>query len=485
MDELLTGWGRTAATRASVVAVPVAEPTSPGVGDEPTPFEQAVSEQIRTAGPRGLIARGLGRSYGDAAQNAGGTVLQLPAAGNGGRALGRTSGCIAQADGIGPVDSVTGEVSVAAGVSLDALLRVVVPQGWFVPVTPGTRQVSVGGALAADVHGKNHHHDGSFATSVTRVRLVDGRGDVHRLTPADRAFWAVAGGMGLCGVVTEVRLRLRPVSSAWMTVRTERTTDLDATMAALAEADRSQYSVAWIDCLGPRSTGGNSSTGSCTGGGRGVVTSAEHTAAADVDGRHRHDPLAFRPTARLAAPPGTPNVLSRPAITAFNEAYFRAAPTRPTIGQHPAASFFHPLDAVRGWNRLYGRRGFVQYQLLAPDPETVRAVLAELQRARAASFLAVLKRFGPGNAGPLSFPAAGWTLAVDLPAGLDGLPTVLDRLDDRVAADGGRVYLAKDSRLRPELLGAMYPQLDRWRELRAGLDPQRVFVSDLSRRLAL
>jgi decaprenylphospho-beta-D-ribofuranose 2-oxidase len=435
-DRLLTGWGRTAPSRADVVSAAAPE---------------NVAALVRAAGARGILARGLGRSYGDAAQNGGGTVVSLR-----------------DTVEIGPVDA-TGLVRCSAGTSVDELLRRVVPQGWFVPVTPGTRHVTLGGALATDVHGKNHHRDGSIAAHVTSVRLVDGAGAVRDLTPADEAFPALPGGMGLTGIVTDLTLRLRPVTSAWMTVHTERTADLDDTMRALTEADAHSYSVAWIDCLSESA--------------RGIVTSGEHAPADAVPGG---DPLAFTPRTLAAAPAWTPpRLLSRASIAAFNTLYYLAAARTPPVSRQHAASFFHPLDVVRDWNRLYGAPGFVQHQFVVADPELVRWALGELRAARAPSFLTVLKRFGPSSGAPLSFPLPGWTLAVDLPAGMPGLAELLDRLDERICADGGRIYLAKDSRLRPELLPTMYPELDRWLGLRAQLDPHGVFSSDLSRRLQL
>ena len=435
-DRLLTGWGRTAPSRADVVAT--AEPEN-------------VASWIRAAGPRGVLARGLGRSYGDAAQNSGGTVIDLR-----------------NTVEIGPVDAV-GAVRCSAGTSLEELLCRVLPAGWFAPVTPGTRQVTLGGALAADVHGKNHHRDGSLAGHVTSVRLVDGLGHVRELTPKDELFWALPGGMGLCGIVTDLTLRLRPVTSAWMTVRTERTADLDQTISALSAADAHTYSVGWIDSL--------------SASGRGIVTSGEHTPADEVD---RADPLRFAPRALAVAPAwAPPHLLNKASIAAFNAAYYAAAPRRPKVTQQHSMAFFHPLDVVRGWNRLYGTAGFLQYQFVVSDVEVVRWALAELRKGSAPSFLTVLKRFGPGNRAPLSFPAAGWTLAVDLPSEVPGLAGLLDILDERVCAAGGRVYLAKDARLRPQLLPSMYPELPRWQELRDRLDPNRVFSSDLSRRLML
>ena len=441
-SQLVHGWGRTAPTAARVLRV-----GSPG----------EVGDVVRGAGPRGVLVRGLGRSYGDAAQNSGGTLLDLQ-----------------DLDTIGPIDPTTGEIDCGTGVSIDRLLRVVLPRGWFVPVTPGTRMVSLGGAVAADVHGKNHHRDGSIGSHVTELELVDGRGERRTARPGDPAFDAVLGGLGLAAVVTSVRLRLRPVTSSWMRAETSRTADLEETMATLEEVDRGAcYSVAWLDCL---------ASGARTG--RGVVSSGDHAEAAEIASQPT-DPLAFDPPGSLAAPPWTPGwLLGRRRVAAFNQAYHRLSPVRRTAAFVPVGSFFHPLDRIRGWNRLYGPAGFVQYQFVVADPALVRAALAELQDARAPVFLAVLKRLGPGGTAPLSFPVPGWTLALDLPADPQ-LGPVLDRLDRLVADAGGRVYLAKDARLAPDLVAVMYPELGRWRELRDQLDPDHVFRSDLARRLHL
>ena len=441
---MLTGWGRTAPTRAQVGC-----PAS--VMD--------VMAAVASAGPRGVLARGMGRSYGDAAQNAGGLVLTL-------RRL----------DAISPIEAVSGELTCGAGVSLDALLRHSVPRGWFVPVTPGTRQVSLGGAVAADVHGKNHHSDGSLGRHVTRLELVDGRGELRRLTPDDELFWATVGGMGLTGVITSVTVRMIRIDSAWMAVETRRTADLDDTMASLVGGDTvHRYSVAWIDCLARGS-----------GLGRGVVTSGEHLPAAQLEGAAREQPLSFAPHTRLTAPPWAPGgLLGRRCVSAFNELYYRQAPRSAEQATVHLAEYFHPLDAIAHWNRLYGRPGFVQYQFVTPGAATVHAVLKLLQHADAPVLLAVLKRFGPASGAPLSFPAPGWTLALDIPARAPGLAAALDAADRLVLDSGGRVYLAKDARIARTVFAAMYPELDRWRQLRTAADPHGVFTSDLARRLQL
>lgn len=443
---LLTGWSRTAPSTATVVGV--ADPDD-------------VDAVLAHAGARGVIARGLGRSYGDAAQNAGGTVVDA-----------RTLA------GVRAVDLAAGTVRADAGVSLDTLMRSLIPLGWFVPVTPGTRFVTVGGALAADVHGKSHHTDGSFANHVDAFVLHTPKGTTTVTTDTDsELFWGTAGGMGLTGIVSEVTMRLLPVETSMIRAEHVRCRDLDTVMAAMVEGDADhRYSAAWIDCL---------ATGASLG--RSILSRGTHATVDELPPRLRDDPLRFDPRTVVRAPAWAPNrVLNRLSISVFNELWYRVTPA---LHGHVESitSFFHPLDGVGGWNRLYGSRGFLQYQYVVPDDATdaVRRSLEMLSDARAASFLAVLKRFGPGNPGPLSFPAPGWTLALDVPCTVPGLAGLLDRLDELVVEAGGRVYLAKDSRLRPELVPRMYPDLARFAELRTRVDPSGVLRSDLQRRLHL
>jgi decaprenylphospho-beta-D-ribofuranose 2-oxidase len=444
--QLLSGWGNTAPSLATVV-----QPRS----------AQEVSDALEAArGP--MIARGLGRSYGDAAQCAGGTVLSN-------RSLWELSS----------IDPDSGLVEVGAGVSLDELLNVAIPAGWFVPVTPGTRQVTVGGAIAADIHGKNHHVDGSFMSHVKALSLATPTG-AHQLSPEGdpELFWATAGAMGLTGVVTKATIKMIPIATSYVSVDTERFEDLDAIMAAMLSGDDDyRYSVAWVDCM----TAGAHM-------GRGVLTRGDHAPMDALDQRQSAQPLS-PPSGSLLKIPFTPpsGLLNRLSIKAFNEAWFRKAPKHLDGEIQSLASFFHPLDGVALWNRLHGHRGFLQYQFVVDDAhgEVVREAIEVLSAASVPSFLAVLKRFGAQDPGPLSFPMKGWTLALDVPIGPPQLPWVLDALDTLVGEAGGRLYLAKDSRLSPELVRTMYPRLGELEAVRAKVDPKGRLTSDLSRRLGL
>ena len=442
-SKTLTGWGRTHPVSARVV--------------HPSTLAE-LQELVRAAPSRTLIARGLGRSYGDAAQLDGGTVIELPAF-----------------NGI-DLDPARGTVTAGAGVSLDQILRVIVPAGFFLPVTPGTRNVTVGGAIATDVHGKNHHVDGSFGNHVQRLLLVDGSGSLRELTPDGedaQFFWATIGGMGLTGVIVEATFALIPITSSLISVDTTRFQDLESLMAAMVEADSTyRYSVAWVDSLDPK--------------GRGVLTCGDHAPAEALPKAQQADPLYYDPKALAGAPSFLPGgLLNRFTVRAFNEAWYRKAPKHREGELQAIAPFFHPLDGVQDWNRIYGPAGFLQYQFAVPNESAhlVPRTLEALRKVGAPSFLTVLKRFGAGNRGPLSFPIAGWTLAADVSAAVPGLLEVLDQLDEEVLAAGGRLYLAKDSRQSAKMYQASYSKLQEWLSTSNATSAHSLFSSDISIRV--
>jgi decaprenylphospho-beta-D-ribofuranose 2-oxidase len=440
----LTGWGRIAPSTATW-----AEP----------PTAQAAAELLDGTGKGAMIARGLGRSYNNAAQSAGGTVIST-----------------ARLNRIISLDPETGVVIAQAGVSLEDLMVAGLPHGWFVPVSPGTRKVSIGGAIAADVHGKNHHVAGSFASHVTELDLIIPGGELRTVTPDSELFWATAGGMGLTGFITQATIQLKKVETSRVRVDTFRTADIDETMAVLTEHDTTYgYTVAWSD-----------STARGKALGRSVITSGDFASPADLPAGE--DAFAFDPRARLGVPGIVPpGLLNRYSIAAANEVWYRKAPKSRAGEIQAIGQFFHPLDGVRNWNRVYGPGGFRQYQYVIPfgAEDAVRRSFAMVSAAHAPSFVTVLKRFGAADPGLLSFPVPGWTLALDFPARTPGLALLLDALDRLVVSQGGRVYLAKDSRVAAATLEQMYPRLEEFRKIRAGLDPAGTLASDLSRRLGI
>ncbi len=449
---LLTGWGLAAPGAAELIDV----------------TEDTVAAAVKELPDRGGIARGLGRSYGDPAQNSGGHVLRL-----------------APADDQISIDVATDTVTAGGGVSLDHLLTVIMPGGYFVPVTPGTRFVTVGGAIASDIHGKNHHADGSFGSHVTRLRLMLADTTIVELGPNPapgndhELFWATVGGMGLTGIILDATFRLIPVETSRMIVETRRVGHLDEIMERMSEHDAAvRYSVAWIDLL---------ATGRQLG--RGVLSDGEHATLDQLKPKQAAAPLEYSGKQLAALPPLVPGpgVINRLSATAFNEAWFRKAPKHRQGEIQSIPAYFHPLDGVGGWNRVYGRQGFLQYQFVVPfgAEHVLRTVIERIAAAKLPIFLTVLKRFGPGNQAPLSFPMGGWTLAVDVGAGVKGLPDLLHNLDALVLDAGGRHYLAKDFHTSPSAIRRGYPRLDEWLAVRQRVDPIGVWASDLSRRLGL
>jgi FAD/FMN-containing dehydrogenase len=410
----------------------------------------------------GLVARGNGRAYGDAAIGERVTLL--------------TKGL----DRIRTFDPVTGRISVEAGVLLSDLLSVVVPKGFFPPVVPGTKFVTIGGMIASDIHGKNHHRDGGFGDHVERLTLAlpDGSTVTCSRHENPEILSATIGGMGLTGTILDATFRLRPFETGWMRQTTTVARDLDGAIKALQETSGATYSVAWIDCLARGASLGRS-----------LIFAAEHATQRDLDAlRPGADPFPSSRHGRLAVPLDLPSfTLNRLSVSAFNELYFRAGAVRSgypfLVHWDP---YFFPLDGIGSWNRIYGRRGFLQYQCVVPT-EQARAVLGHIlervAKRGSASFLAVLKQLGPSH-GNLSFPLEGFTLTLDLPVSDEAFP-LLDELDRSVVEAGGRLYLAKDARQSPATFEAGYSGLSRFRDLRRAIGATGRISSRLSARLGI
>jgi decaprenylphospho-beta-D-ribofuranose 2-oxidase len=454
-ERSLTGWGRTRASRSRVF-----RPRS----------VQDVLELLAAGAGRGggLIARGAGRSYGDAAQNAGGEVLDM------------TGMCR-----ILSIDRERRLVSAEAGATIAELLSALAANGLMLPVVPGTRHVTLAGAIASDIHGKNHHRDGGMARHLASLSLCTPAGERLDVSPESDPdlFYATLGGMGLTGVIVQATLRAEPLPSCVLD-DADRTDGLEQTLELMTADDPHRYSVAWLDLL----AGGSKNGRAIVSRSDPLAEGADGTDGPATRGRHsrRHGMQLGKPL--LDVPRRFPGALLHPAgVRAFNALRWRSAPRTQRGHELALAPYFFPLDVLGEWNRLYGRGGLIQYQFVVPvGQETALMSCFELiRRRRLPVYLAVFKRLGASFGGPLSFPLEGWTLAADLPADAPGLAAALDELDELVAGCGGRVYLSKDVRLRPEVLRVMYPQLERFEAQRARVDPEGMLRSDLARRLGL
>lgn len=461
--QTLGGWGN-----FPVKKCPVARPSS----------VEALRAAVTSPQYSSCISRGLGRSYGDSAIPGDGPAILHE----------RLNRFLS-------FDPNTGILECEAGVSLAEIIEVFLPRGWFLPTTPGTKHVTLGGAIAADVHGKNHHHDGSFGNHVLDLRLLTASGEIVTCGPRDQdqgpnhdhdpnqgqdnnnnLFWATVGGMGLTGAILSARLQLCRVETAYCQVQYKRTADLDQTLGLFETTDRDyRYSVAWIDCL---------ASGKSLG--RSVVMLGNDASVDALPTRLRDRPLAMPKRRNKTVPFFFPRwVLNPLTVKAFNGLFYARHGDRERVIDYN--SYFYPLDAVSHWNRIYGKRGFIQYQALFP-PETSRRGLVELlqtiARTRRASFLAVLKRSGPGNRGLLSFLREGHTLALDLPntGNLRGLVRELDAI---LMKHAGRLYLAKDALMTPDVFRTMYDRLDAFRAVKRAVDPHNRFVSLQARRLEI
>ena len=426
----LMGWGRVHRSSSTV--------HEPG----------AVTDLRIPASP--TIVHAGGRSYGDTALNADGSAIST-----------------ASLNRIVAFDEATGAITVEPGVTFRQLLHEFLPRGWLVPVTPGTGFATIGGAVALDVHGKNHETAGSFGQHVTALSLLTPDDAVRTITPdQDQAlFRATIGGIGLTGIITSISFRMKRVPGPAVRVHERRMPDLATFLAAMEQA-AGAYSVGWID-------------GTARGAklGRGILEVAEPTA----------DTLTHRGKA-VRIPIDFPGFALNPlTVSTFNALYYRRVPKAGRTRLARYETFLYPLDALHDWNRIYGRGGFHQFQCVVPyeaGEKALRALLEIIAERRQASFLAVLKRMGPGRAGMLSFPMPGYTLALDFPAKA-GIEALHARLVHVTRDFGGRVYLAKDALIGPEDVAAMYPELQDFRAILAEIDPQQRMRSDMARRLGI
>lgn len=406
------------------------------------------------------IARGWGRSYGDVSVNPGGGVINMT----------RLNRMLS-------FDETAGILECESGVSLEEILEVIVPRGWFLPVTPGTKFVTIGGAIANDVHGKNHHVDGSFGQHVTRLTLLTPMGLLLSCSPTENSdvFWATVGGIGLTGIILTASIKLQRITSAYIRVDYRQCRNLDALLAAIRETDdKYKYSVAWVDCMSK----GNKL-------GRSALMSGDHLSASDLPARYGHAlsvPVKFKPN----IPFNMPGFLLNPtSISLFNAFIYAMHPSKEgQIVDYDA--YFYPLDKIHNWNRGYGKRGFSQYQATFPHEgvDGMAKLLEKLSTSGRPSFFAVLKRMGPGGKGLLSHPIDGWTLTLDIPV-KSGLEPFLRECDEIVVQYGGRLYTAKDATTRADMFSAMYPRLDEFKAIKAKLDPQGKLSSRLARRCGI
>ncbi|MFZ6014417.1 MAG: FAD-binding oxidoreductase [Bacteroidota bacterium] len=371
-------------------------------------------------------------------------------------------------------DEHQGVITCQSGVLLSELLQVIVPSGWFLPVTPGTKYITVGGAVASDVHGKNHHVDGSFSRHIINMTVLTGVGEMscnHQIN-AD-LFWATCGGMGLTGVIFQVTFQLKRIETSSILQKQLKAGDLDEVMELFDEHSRYTYSVSWIDCL---KSGKNF--------GRSILILGEHARPHEVQQENK---LMAKEKALASIPFNFPSfVLNKFSVKAFNALYYAKNYKKEMNSVVHYDGFFYPLDSLLNWNRIYGKRGFVQYQFVLPlstSKEGLKNILTRINKKGMGSFLAVLKLFGEQN-DLISFPMKGYTLALDFPI-RDGLFEFLDELDMVVADFGGRIYLSKDARMEKEIFWRTYPNARSFQEVLKKYDPANRFNSYLSKRLML
>ena len=461
----LTGWGRTQPSTSEVLSTSDVEEISRAVAqvaDDNSDKPQHLQ--------RGVIARGMGRSYGDPASNGGGLVIDMQ-----------------QLNHIHSIDPDSAVVDVDAGVTLDQLMKAALPYGLWVPVLPGTRQVTIGGAIGPDIHGKNHHSAGSFGNHVASMELLVADGRVLHLEPEGSVddpngelFWATVGGMGLTGIILRARIKMTRTETAYFIADGDLTQNLDETVAFHSDGSEHKYtySSAWFDAISPEPKLGRAAIS------RGSLATLDQLK--ELAPKLAKNPLKFNAPQLLTVPDIFPNfTMNKLSMIAVGELWWLKSGKYKNQVQN-LTQFYQPLDLIGEWNRGYGSKGFLQYQFVVPMDavEPFKQIIRDIQKSGHYSALNVFKLFGEGNRAPLSYPMPGWNVCVDFPI-KPGLGEFLNDLDKRVMEFGGRLYLAKESRTSAENFHQMYPGLEGWLKTRQEIDPTGVFASDMSRRLEL
>ena len=445
--KLINGWGRVKPVYANIFYPKTVKD---------------IKNILRKSQEKSILVRGLGRSYGDSAQLKNGKVLDLK----------NINKIFLNRD--------KGELTVGAGASFDQILKYIIPKGFFLPVVPGTKFITVGGAIASDVHGKNHHQDGSFGNFIKQIVILDSSSNILKISPTDsknstnsEMFWATVGGLGLTGIIIEAKISLLKISTAFMKVDTMRFKDIDSLMDRMLNVDKKyNYSVAWIDSLHPN--------------GRGILTCANHASANDLKSNKKSNNLFYTSNNSFSIPSFfNLNLINFLSIKLFNHLWFLKSPKIRKNEIQTISKYFHPLDGIKNWNRLYGKEGFYQYQFVIPEDYSgiIKIILKELNNNNIPSFLVVLKRLGKSNKSFLSFPSKGWTMSLDFPASNSKILKILNKFDSYIEKAGGRIYLAKDSRQSSKIFKKTYSKFKKWNLIKRKMDKNNLFSSDISKRL--
>lgn len=432
------GWGRTQFGESVALEL---EQFSYGVGEK-----------------GGGLPIGLGRSYGDCSLLEGGVYWTT------------------EKQNSVFIDTQNQQALCGAGVTIGELERCALNYSLFPPTVPGTEFVTIGGAVASDVHGKSHHSVGSFGNSLTEITILDASGNLKVLRPigdSREEFWATVGGMGLTGIIVSARINLIKVESAYFNVAEVKVSSLKEMLDTISNFDSQyRYTVAWIDLSGKFL-------------GRGIVSGGNHSSLESLSNSMKRNPFYNKKSRKVSVPDIFPSwIINKYFVRVFNALWFSK---KVKIRTQHFTKFLHPLDSINNWNRIYGKKGFVQYQFQIPLGEEcfLEEVLGELKKLGAASPLGVIKKFGPFKNGYLSFPSEGWTLAVDIPAWIRGLDQCLESLDKKLLKRGGKIYLAKDSRLSANDFQSMYEFFNDWKKVKNKMDPDCYWKSNQGKRLGL